>query len=115
MRISDWSSDVCSSDLSGVAGRYDAFCALGEEARAAWLAWAIARTIHSVPMKDSDSGFVDHLGRKLEIEVAAWWRPTAANYFKRLTQSPIIDLFQDIGGIELSQSYGRTDEHTSEL
>src|SRR3546814_17887996 len=61
----------------GVAGRYDAFCALGEEARAAWLAWAIARTIHAVPMKDSASGFVDHLGRKLEIDVAAWWRSEA--------------------------------------
>src|SRR3546814_20073194 len=57
-------------------------------------------------MKDSASGFVDHLGRKLEIDVAAWWRPTAANYFKRLTKSSIIDLFQDIGGSELSQRYG---------
>lgn len=90
----------------GVAGRYDAFCALGEEARAAWLAWAIARTIHAVPMKDSASGFVDHLGRKLKIDVAAWWRPTAKNYFKRLTKSSIIDLFQEIGGSELSQRYG---------
>src|SRR3546814_547543 len=32
--------------------------------------------------------------------------PTAANYFKRLTKSSIIDLFQDIGGSELSQRYG---------
>src|SRR3546814_7306061 len=50
--------------------------------------------------------FVDHLTRKLEIDVAAWWRPTAANYFKRPTKSSIIDLFQDIGGSELSQRYG---------
>src|SRR3546814_9776828 len=57
-------------------------------------------------MKDSASGFVDHLGRKLEIDVAAWWRPTAKNYFKRLTKSSIIDLFQKIGGSELSQRYG---------
>src|SRR3546814_2852323 len=57
-------------------------------------------------MKDSASGFVDHLGRKLEIDVAAWWRPTAKNYFKRLTKSSIIDLFQEIGGSELSQRYG---------
>lgn len=91
---------------AGVTGRYDAFCALGEEARAAWLGWAIARTIHAVPAKTTGSDFVDHLGRKLEIDVAAWWRPTAKNYFKRLTKTTILDLFAEIGGSELGQRYG---------
>ncbi len=91
---------------AGVTGRYDAFCALSEEARAAWLGWAIARTIHAVPARQTGSDFVDHLGRKLGIDVAAWWRPTANNYFKRVTRGSIIDLFQEIGGSELSQRYG---------
>lgn len=94
------------STEAGVTGRYDAFCALSEEARAAWLGWAIARTIHAVPARQTGSDFVDHLGRKLGIDVAAWWRPTAKNYFKRVTRSSIIDLFQEIGGSELSQRYG---------
>jgi Predicted transcriptional regulators len=91
---------------AGVTGRYDAFCALGEEARAAWLGWAIGRTIHAVPAKTTGSDFVDHLGSKLGIDVAAWWRPTAKNYFKRLTKTTIIDLFAEIGGSELGQRYG---------
>lgn len=91
---------------AGVTGRYDAFCALSEEARAAWLGWAIARTIHSVPAKTTGSEFVDHLGSKLGIDVAAWWRPTAKNYFKRLTKTTILDLFAEIGGSELGQRYG---------
>jgi len=91
---------------AGVTGRYDAFCALGEEARAAWLGWAIARTIHAVPAKTTGSDFVDHLGGKLGIDVAAWWRPTAKNYFKRLTKTAILNLFAEIGGTELGQRYG---------
>src|SRR3546814_10817089 len=88
MRISDWRSDVCSSDLSwieagDVCQRYDAFCALADEARAAWLAWAIARTLHAVVAGKTGEAMIDHLGTKLEIDVAAWWRPTANNYFDR--------------------------------
>src|SRR3546814_18200289 len=37
----------------GVAGRYDDFCALGEAARSAWLAWALDRNLPAVPLKDS--------------------------------------------------------------
>ena len=91
---------------AGITGRYDAFCALGEDARAAWLGWAIARTIHAVPANCTGSAFIDHLGQKLDIDVAAWWRPTAKNYFKRLTKGSIIGLFEEIGGSELSQRYG---------
>lgn len=91
---------------AGVISRYDAFCALDEDARAAWLGWAIARTIHAVPANCTGSTFIDHLGQKLDIDVAAWWRPTAKNYFKRLTKGSIIHLFEEIGGSELSQRYG---------
>ena len=73
-------------DGGDVCARYDAFCALGEDARAAWLGWAVARTIHAVPAGRSGSHFLNHLGDKLEIDVAAWWRPTAKNYFDRITK-----------------------------
>lgn len=89
-----------------VIGRYEAFCAIGDEARAAWLGWVIARTMRAVPAGDAGDAFIDHLGRKLEIDVAAWWRPTAKNYFKRLGRPAILDLFEEIGGSELRQRYG---------
>lgn len=93
-------------DADDVIGRFDAFRALPDEARAAWFAWAIARTIE--PVTDSGSGapFLRHIGRALEIDVARWWRPTARNFFDSVSRKWILDLFDDIGGEELSSRYG---------
>lgn len=88
-----------------IDARYDAFCALDDEARAAWLGWAVARTLHAVPNGMTGSGFLDHLGAKLRIDVAAWWRPTARNFFDRITKPAILKLFDAIGGAELKSRY----------
>lgn len=85
--------------------RYDAFCALDDTARAAWLGWAIARTLHAIPEGASGSSFLNHLGAKLKIDVAAWWRPTARNFFDRITKPGILKLFETIGGVELKSRY----------
>lgn len=63
------------------AGRFDAFRALPEEARAAWLAHAVARTLEASLNFPAGRfcAFHDHLGGLLGIEVAKWWRPTGAS------------------------------------
>ena len=94
-----------------IEGRYDAFCALSDEARAAWLGWAVARTLHAVPAGKIGSGLLDHLGRKLAIHVAAWWRPTARTYFDRITKPRILSLFADVGGPELRQRYAASKKY----
>ncbi|WP_176594161.1 hypothetical protein [Sphingobium sp. EM0848] len=66
---------------------YDAFCALAEEVRAAWFGWSIARTMQAIPAGRTGSRFVAHLGQKLEIDVASWWRPTVTNYFDRMSKA----------------------------
>ncbi|WP_447725548.1 ParB/RepB/Spo0J family partition protein [Sphingomonas koreensis] len=88
-----------------VEDRYDAFCALDDAARAAWLGWAVACTLHAVPDGLTGSSFLNHLGRRLGIEVAAWWRPTARNFFDRITKPAILKLFEAIGGAELKSRY----------
>lgn len=98
-------------DHDSLEGRYDAFCGLDQEARAAWLGWAIARTLEAVPAGRSGSGFLDHIGAKLAIDVAAWWRPTARTYFDRVTRAMILSLFEEIGGPELRQRHGGTKKH----
>lgn len=99
-------------EAGDACGRYDAFCALPDEARAAWLAWAIARTLHAVVAGRDGEDFIDHLGRKLEIDVAAWWRPTANNYFDRLSsKAAILAHLEEIGGKELSSRYGASKKH----
>lgn len=88
-----------------IEDRYDAFCALDEAARAAWLGWAVARTLHAVPDGREGSGFLNHLGAKLGIDVAAWWRPTARTFFDRITKPAILKLFEAIGGADLRSRY----------
>ncbi|QSR19475.1 ParB/RepB/Spo0J family partition protein [Novosphingobium sp. KA1] len=99
------------SGYSGLEERYDAFCALGDEARAAWLGWAIARTLHAVPDGREGTDFLNHLGRKLGIDVAAWWRPTALTFFDKLTRPGILALFEEIGGEELRVRYAGSKKH----
>jgi ParB family chromosome partitioning protein len=94
-----------------IEGRYDAFCTLADDARAAWLGWAVARTLHAVPAGAAGSSFLDHIGRKLEIDVAAWWRPTARTYFDRITKPSILGLFAEVGGEELRSRYGASKKH----
>ncbi|MFZ5700788.1 MAG: ParB/RepB/Spo0J family partition protein [Pseudomonadota bacterium] len=98
-------------DHDDVRDRYDAFCALPDEVRAAWLGWAVARTFDAVPAGRTGSAFIDHLGTKLAIDVAAWWRPTARNYFDRITKPAILTLFEDVGSSELRHRYGASKKH----
>lgn len=98
-------------DSPDITDRYDAFCALDEDARASWLGWAIARTLQAVPAGGSGSAMLDHLGRKLDIKVADWWRPTARRYFDRVSKSTILDHFDEVGGIELRSRYGASKKH----
>lgn len=93
-------------DLAAIEDRYDAFCALPDEARAAWLGWCVARTLHAVPMGEPGVGLIDRLGQKLDIDVAAWWRPTAKNFFDKLTMKPTLALFEEVGGPEFRARYG---------
>jgi ParB family chromosome partitioning protein len=62
------------------AERFDAFRGLAEEARAAWLGHAVARTLEASLNLPGQRfcGFHDHLGRLLGIDVARWWRPTSS-------------------------------------
>ncbi|WP_422342814.1 ParB/RepB/Spo0J family partition protein [Parasphingorhabdus sp.] len=87
--------------------RFELFRALDDEARSAWLGHVIARTLvaslniegeRRVPLHD-------HLGNKLDIDMAAWWRPTAVNYFDRVTKPKILSNFETVGGQELSNRY----------
>jgi ParB family chromosome partitioning protein len=45
------------------------------------------------------------LGRNLGIDVAAWWRPTAANYFGRVRKSAVLETLEAIGGTDLKNRY----------
>jgi ParB family chromosome partitioning protein len=91
------------------AGRFDAFRSLPEDARAAWLAHAVARTLEaSLNMPGGRvCAFHDHLGHLLNIEVAKWWRPTGANYFDRVPKAVILELLEEVGGPAFASRYAK--------
>lgn len=89
------------------AERFDAFRALPDEARAAWLGHAVARTLEaSLNLAGQRScAFHDHLGQLLGIDVARWWRPTGTNYFDRVPKSVTLGALAEVGGPTLAGRY----------
>jgi ParB family chromosome partitioning protein len=76
-----------------VATRFDRFRSLGDDARAAWLGFVVGRTFEaSLNMAgDRHIALQDRLGCQIGIDMAQWWRPTAANYFDRVSKQVILD------------------------
>lgn len=89
--------------------RFDAFRALCDDARAAWLGHAVARTLEASANLAGERAcaFHDHLGVLLGIDVARWWRPTGANYFDRVPKSVTLAALAEVGGAALADRYSR--------
>jgi ParB family chromosome partitioning protein len=94
------------------AARFDAFRALPEDARAAWLGHAVARTLEASVRLPGERAcaFHDHLGELLGIDVAAWWRPTGANYFDRVPKSVTLAALAEVGGPSLAERYSKANK-----
>jgi len=91
------------------AERFDAFRTLPDEARAAWLGHAVARTLQASLNLGGDRScrFHNHLGVLLGIDVARWWRPTGANYFDRVPKSVTLAALAEVGGADLAGRYSK--------
>lgn len=93
-------------DLATPEARFDAFRCLDDDAKAAWLGWTVARALRPVETGKPGSSFIDHLGSSLDINVAEWWRPTAENYFDRVSKTMTLAAIEEVGGAELRNRYG---------
>lgn len=89
------------------SARFDMFRGLGDDARAAWLGFVVGRTLEaSLNMAGERAiGFHDRLGALIGIDMAAWWRPTAANYFDRVSKATILDALAEVGGKDLASRF----------
>lgn len=92
------------------AARFDAFRALAQETRTAWLGYAVAATLEaSLGLAGGRAcAFHDHLGALLGIDVAQWWRPTGANYFDRVPKSVALAALAEVGGASLAERYAKS-------
>lgn len=100
--------DTSWAGLPTMTARFDAFRTLDDEARGAWVAYSIARTLEptlNVAEGYRSNGFHDHLGRLLDIRLENWWRPTAENFFGRVKKTVMLDALEEIGGPILRGRY----------
>jgi ParB family chromosome partitioning protein len=90
-----------------LADRFNLFRALDDEARSSWLGWVVGRTLEASLNVSGNRGniFHDHLGQLIGIDMAAWWRPTAANYFDRVSKAAILEALTDVGGPTLASRF----------
>lgn len=89
---------------------FEAFRRLDGTMKASILACAVARTLEPThgPIDGGDrcSALHDHLGQVMGITVHEWWRPTAANYFDRVSKGAALATLGEFGGHELLGRYG---------
>jgi ParB family chromosome partitioning protein len=98
------------ADGPTLAERFDLFRTLSVEARRAWLGQAVAKTLEASLNLDGPRrcAFHDHLGRLLEVDVADWWRPTAANFFDRVPKAMALEALASVGGPELAATHAKS-------
>ena len=92
---------------ANVGARFDRFRALDEEARAAWLGFVVGRSLEASLNVAGERAipFHDHLGCLIGIDMAAWWRPSAANYFDRVSKQVTLGAIGEAGGPELAARF----------
>ncbi|MGT2516922.1 ParB/RepB/Spo0J family partition protein (plasmid) [Sphingomonas panni] len=92
-----------SSSGAATIARFEAFRALGDEAKTAWLAWIVAASFEAKDGYTSkQNALQNRLATILDIDVATWWRPTAENFFDRVPKGALLSLLDEVGGPALS-------------
>jgi len=94
--------DSLAADWTGhddIIARFDAFRALDDDSKAAWIAWIVAASLQAKNgYRNGQIPLHNRLATILDIEPAQWWRPTSENYFDRIGKSSLLALLNDIDG-----------------
>src|SRR3546814_2817619 len=116
MRISDWSSDVCSSDLA-IAPTYAAILtALYSKRPHNALLGLTATPGRSWSDIGEDRKLSDYFdGRKVTLEVKGYDDPVTFLIDQKYLARPIFRTLNSDAGLTLSENDVRSEEHTSEL
>lgn len=95
-----WQEHGCASQ------RFTAFRELADEAKAAWLAYAVAISLEAKKGYGSEYHPIHAvIGSMLDIDVAAMWRPTAENFFDRVSKTSCLAALTEVGGSDLAARY----------
>ena len=96
----DWTAHATLFD------RFIAFRALDDGDKTAWMTWIVAATLETRPVHLRDTPSLhDGLAAIMGVDVAAMWRPTAANFFDRISKSTMVTILNDVGGPAVAQRH----------
>lgn len=86
---------------------FRAMSALPVEDKQALFAWATGLALKAQLVSDNHpSAVIEELGARMDVDVAACWRPTAANYWGTVTKAHIASVAQDVIGTEFADERG---------
>jgi ParB family chromosome partitioning protein len=95
--------DASWTESGDMVTRFEAFRMLGDEAKAAWLAWIVAKSFEAKESYSTrQNALQNRLATILDIDVASWWRPTSENFFDRVPKGALLSLLDEVGGPALS-------------
>ena len=95
--------DASWTEYESEVDRFEAFRALDDDAKAAWLAYIVAMSLQAKPTSRDDQYLLhNRLAAIMEIDVASWWRPTSENFFDRISKGAILNLLAEVGGAQLT-------------
>src|SRR3546814_18601628 len=88
--------------------RFEAFRALDDDSKAAWLAYIVAMSLEAkAGYSNEQIPLQNRIASILEIDTAAWWRPTSENFFDRVSKGSILALLNDVGGAALTARHAK--------
>lgn len=84
--------------------RFEAFRALDDDSKASWLAYIVAMSLEAKRpgYASAQNKLQNRIASIIEVDVAAWWRPTSENFFDRVNKGTILTLLNEIGGETLT-------------
>jgi ParB family transcriptional regulator, chromosome partitioning protein len=105
--------DLSWSEHQDTVERFLAFQQLGDDMKAAILAFMVADSLkpslgapsRSIYGDDRTIPMHDQLAAQLEIDSADYWRPTAANFFDRVSKTKLLGILHDVGNAALSSRH----------
>lgn len=92
-------------EIAGDIDRFEAFRALDDDRKAGWLAHVVATSLEAKPQYSRGTplnALQARLAAIMEVDVAAWWRPTADNFFDKVTKGAMVSILGEVGGAELA-------------
>lgn len=102
--------DISWFDNRDDLGNFERFRALNDDIKASWLAYCMATSLKaSLATKGNfHNPFHTMLGQIMEIDMAAHWRPSAADYFSKLRKPAILETIGRLGDPTLVSRYSNS-------